>query len=52
MATWAAKVLDSYRRLLEGCMGRIRYRYIHETLGWPHGPHYIHDALGRPDGPH
>ena len=38
MATWAAIGLDIYRRLLDGHMGRNRYTYLQETLGWPHGP--------------
>ena len=32
MATWAALDIDTYRRLLGGHMGHIRYRYIQETL--------------------
>ena len=35
MATWATLGLDSYLRLLDGHMGRNRYRQLPETLGWP-----------------
>ena len=41
MATRAAIGIDSYRRPLDGHMGCIRYIYIQETLGWPHGPQYV-----------
>ena len=36
MATWTAIGIDSYRRLLDGHMGRNRYRQLQETLRWPH----------------
>ena len=45
MATWAALDIDTYRSLLDGHMGCIRYRYIQETLGWPHGSHHIQKGL-------
>ena len=38
--------IDNYRGLLDGYMGRKRYRYLQETLGWPRGQQYVLIATG------